>query len=151
MLEDLRKSINDIAKPIVNGINGEIFELKVNKQNNLIVIEIIVDKINGGINSDECAAVNRKISKTIEELDVVGSGYVVNVFSPGIDRPLENKIDFLRVVGRDVRFHLSEKIEGKLEHSGIVEEVFDNEVKIMVKSRDLIIKYEIINKAVQII
>jgi len=57
----------------------------------------------------------------------------------------------MRVMGRDVRFFLNEKLQGKLEHSGIVSEVFDNEVKIKVKSEELVILYETINKAVQII
>ncbi|MBU0468597.1 MAG: hypothetical protein KKD07_07765 [Candidatus Omnitrophica bacterium] len=151
MLEDLRNCVEDIARPVLSEINAEIFELKVNNQNNIIVIEIIVDKVNGGINSDECAYINREISRNLEELEIVGSGYAVNVFSPGVDRPLKDKRDFLRVIGRDVRLHLTEKIEGKLEHSGTVEEVFDNKVKIKVKSEELIILYEIISKAVQII
>lgn len=151
MLEELRVCINDIAEPIANSISAQIFELKVNKQNNVIVIDLVVDKARGGINSDECAFVNREISKILEEQDVVGVGYAINVSSPGVDRPLENRRDFMRVVGREVRFHLSEKLEGKLEHAGIVDEVFDDEVKIKVRSEDLVIKYTIINKAVQII
>ncbi|HBG60361.1 MAG: hypothetical protein A2Y03_02025 [Omnitrophica WOR_2 bacterium GWF2_38_59] len=151
MFEDLKRCIEDIARPILGEINADIVELKVYKQNNITVIEIIADKVNGGINSDECAYINREVSRNLEELEIVGSGYAVNVFSPGVDRPLKDKRDFMRVMGRDVRFFLNEKLQGKLEHSGIVSEVFDNEVKIKVKSEELVILYETINKAVQII
>ena len=86
-----------------------------------------------------------------EEENFILGRYIVEVSSPGLDRPLKTVKDFLKVMGREVRFHLLEPIENKIEHSGKIKEVHDDEVVIESKLQTITIPFRIIQKAVQII
>jgi ribosome maturation factor RimP len=56
---------------------------------------------------DDCAAVSRKISLLLDELDPEpGPGYVLEVSSPGLDRPLRGLADFERFQGCLVKLKL---------------------------------------------
>ena len=77
--------------------------------------------------------------------------YSLEVSSPGLDRPLKTKKDFLRVSGREVVFYLSENLHGKKEHQGVIKDVSEEKVEVQTKSGLVSIPFKIINKAVQII
>ena len=80
---------------------------------------------------------------------LISGDYVVEVSSPGLDRSLKNRKDFMRVTGREVRFFLNTMVENKLEQAGIVVEVHDDRVGIDSKGRRIEIHFEKINKAKQ--
>jgi ribosome maturation factor RimP len=129
----------------------ELFELLLKRAGKTVQLEAIIDRPHGGITIDECTRINKAVSRLLEEKPILGEDYTIEVSSPGLDRPLKNKKDFTRVIGRNVRFHLAEMLDHKKEHSGIIEEVSDQEVKINTKTKTLTIPFTIINKAVQVI
>jgi ribosome maturation factor RimP len=129
----------------------ELFDLLLKHAGKTVQLEVIIDHPHGGITIDECTKVNKALTKFLEDRPLFGDDYTVEVSSPGLDRPLKNKKDFTRVMRRNVRFHLSEMLDHKKEHSGIIEEVSDQEVKINTKTKTLTVPFIIINKAVQVI
>ncbi len=76
---------------------------------------------------------------------------LVSIPRPGIDRTLKTSKDFARALGRAVRFHLLEPVDGKIEHLGEVTKA--EEDKILIKKNDTIITIPLksISKAVQVI
>jgi ribosome maturation factor RimP len=119
------------------------------------VLEILVDKAEGGISLDECSSLNRELGDILEAEGFLSQAYVLDVSSPGLDRPLATAGDFRRARGRQVRFFLKELVEGKLEHCGTVDDISDDTVTIRVTdkkgSRAIAISLANINKAKQAI
>lgn len=116
-----------------------------------LFLRILVDKPQGGINLDECAQLNNQISRILDEKDILKDSYILEVFSPGLDKPLNSKGDFLRCINRKVRFFLLESIKGKIELEGLICKVEDDTVYIDINGNIVDIPIAKINKAKQVI
>ena len=80
-----------------------------------------------GVTIDECASVSRALEPWLDEHEALSKRYVLEVSSPGVDRPLLRSRDFERfrgervaLLGRDVLLGRSTRLEGEL--LGLVEE-----------------------------
>lgn len=118
-----------------------------------LFLRILVDRPEGGITLEECAAINRQLSAILDERDILGLSrrYILEVSSPGLDMPLKTKNDFFRCVNRKVKFFLSEPVNGKLEIDGVVSQVDDVSVYVNVEGQVIPLALSKINKAKQII
>ena len=116
-----------------------------------IFLRILVDRPEGGITLGECAVLNRQLSAILNERDVLGLSkrYILEVSSPGLDRPLKKKNDFLRCVNRKVKLFFNEPINGKLERDGVISQVDDVSVYVNVEGQAMPIPLSKINKAKQ--
>lgn len=70
-----------------------------------------------GISIDQCGHVSRQLGTIIEELDLFGGKYTLEVSSPGLDFPLTLHRQYVKNVGREVLVELTDgmKFEGMLE------------------------------------
>lgn len=116
-----------------------------------LFVRILVDKPEGGISLEECAQLNNEISNLLDQKDIPEQRYILEVSSPGIDRPLKTKHDFLRCMNREVRFFLNEPINGRIELEGIILKVEDDAVYIDLDKQSIRIPLSQINKAKQIV
>ena len=114
-------------------------------------LRILVDRPEGGISLAECANLNNEISMILDEKDILKERYILEVYSPGLDRTLSTKNDFLRCINRKVRFWLSEPINGKIEMEGSVTKVDDDSVYVDIKDEAVKMPLLNIKKAKQII
>jgi len=135
MLEALINKIREVVLPIMEDMGLEMIEFSVNYRGKTIAIDIIIDYEHGGVSLEQCSLMNRQLKETMEEQQLIIEDYTIEVSSPGLDRPLKTSKDFKRAIGKNVRFHLRETIENKLEHSGIILEVRDGDVMIETKRR----------------
>lgn len=150
-MESLAEKVEALILPFLSAIDVELVELNIRRYHSQLTVQVLADKKNGGITIAECAQLNRQIGDAIEIENLIGGHYVVEVASPGLDRPLKTAKDFLRVVGREVRFHLSEPVDNKIEHAGFIKNADNDNVIIEAKSSQLTIPLNTINKAIQII
>ena len=111
------------------------------------MLRILADKPSGGISMDECAMLNRDIGVILDEKGVIEDKYTLEVSSPGLDRILKTRDDFLRMLNKGVKFFLNEALNGKIEWDGFIESA--NEEEVLVKTKEGIIKipYLKINKS----
>lgn len=65
-------------------------------------MRIFIDK-EGGVTLNDCEKVSRQISQLLDAEDVIPHAYVLEVSSPGLDRPLKRFEDYIRYKGRPVR------------------------------------------------
>lgn len=150
-LEDIEEKIQKLEMPLIDELSLELIELNVQQRGKTIVVQLIADRPDGGITLDECSLVNKNLSQLIEENGLIDTEYVVEVNSPGLDRPLKTKRDFQKVLGREVRFHLLEAVEEKIEYIGQIEDVNDDVIVVKTKKSKILIPFEKIGKAVQVI
>lgn len=129
----------------------ELVDLVYRYEGRGLVLRILVDRPSGGITVSECARINNEISNMLDERDMVQARFILEVSSPGLDRPLKTRNDFLRCLDRRVRFFLSEPVDLKLELEGTVIKVEDDCVYISVEAGTQAIPLANIHKAAQII
>lgn len=146
-MEYLLDMIKQLVAPFLEGINIDLVELKMQRQNRQMFLRFLVDKPSGGISLEECAKLNEEIGQLLDNQDFIQESFVLEVSSPGLDRPLMTLKDFGRAIGKDVRIFLKETIQGKIEIAGTVTSVKGDSVVINADQEELEIPLEKINKA----
>ena len=116
-----------------------------------LALRILADNPEGGISLGECACLNRDISRIMDEQDIIQERYTLEVSSPGLDRPLKTKSDFLRCSNKKVRFFFGEPVNGKFELEGIINKVGDDTVFIDIANQTVEAPLAKIRKAKQVL
>ena len=151
-LEEFKKDLIEFVQPLFDEAEFELIELNVRRHGSEMFVQILADRPAGGISMEECSYLNRKLVDAIDAKAVITEDYSLELSSPGLDRPLSTKKDFLRVMHQEIRFHLTEPVGGKREYTGILKEATDNGVVIETQKYGTItIPIGNISKAVQVL
>ncbi len=130
-LQDIRLKLEVLAQKICEAHGLDLIELKVNGHKNDVLIQVVADKPFGGITMNECAILNRYLVTAIEQENVLPPEvFSLELSSPGLDRPLVTRKDFMRVVGQEVDFWLVAPVQGKKELQGRLAQVTENELMV---------------------
>ncbi len=90
-------------KSQIEALGAELIDISLRKSGTRSVLTIIADKP-GGITLEECARINRTLGDYFEQNEgLIQGSYVLEVNSPGLDRPLKTARDFERARGQTVR------------------------------------------------
>ena len=147
--EDLVNKLKELLSEMLEQKGIELVELSYRRQNKGVVLRFLVDKT-GGISLDECAQLNHEINRALDNTDIIDERYMLEVSSPGLDRPLKTKQDFIRVIGRPVKIVTRLPINGKQEHSGELKGMGKKGKNIVIINEDnqaVVISVEDITKA----
>ena len=72
----------------------------------------------GNVSSDDCVKVSKFLSERLDLLDLIDRHYYLEVSSPGMDRPLIKKEDYIRYIGWLIDIKLYKSIEGRKSFTG---------------------------------
>src|SRR3982074_519901 len=93
-------ALENIVASEIKPLGLELFELKLGGSSGRPVIDVRVEREDGQkVTVENCAAASRAIEAKLDEEDFGGRRYVLEVSSPGIERPLRNAKDWRRFVG----------------------------------------------------
>jgi ribosome maturation factor RimP len=108
----LLATIQGFADPLLLDMGMELVEVQFRREGHGWVLRFFIDK-EGGVTIDDCAAVSREVSAYLEVEDLISHAYHLEVSSPGLERPLKKKADFIRFAGRLARIKLRDPLEGQ--------------------------------------
>ena len=148
---DALNQIRDLALNYLKQEGLELVDISLHYEGRNPVLKILVDRPQGGINIEECAFINEEISAILEPDDLLQERYILEVSSPGLDRPLKTKKDFLRCLNRRARFFLSQPVNAKVEIEGLIRGVTDNAVQVATGNGTIEIPLANIRMAKQIV
>jgi ribosome maturation factor RimP len=104
--------LRGLLEPLVAERGLELDELEVTPAGKRRVLRVVVDS-DEGVELDACADLSRAVSEQLDETDVMGgTPYVLEVSSPGADRPLTELRHYRRAVGRLIKAELTEEAGG---------------------------------------
>ena len=84
-----------------------------------------------------CAEVSRKVSRILDEADPIDSDYVLEVSSPGLDRPLVRIRDFERFQGFQAKVELNQARDGRRRFKGKLLGIKDDMIRILVDGEEV--------------
>ncbi|GGU64839.1 ribosome maturation factor RimP [Streptomyces lavendofoliae] len=100
--------LRGLLEPLVSAQDLDLEEIEVSRAGRRRMLRIIVDS-DEGVELDTCAELSRAISDKLDETDAMGDEeYVLEVSSPGADRPLTEHRHYVRATGRLVKLQLRE-------------------------------------------
>lgn len=83
-------------------------------------LQILAERPDGQMDVEDCAKLSRAVSEVLEAADPISEEYVLEVSSPGIDRPLTAPEDFARFAGHDARVELVRGVDGRKRFKGLL-------------------------------
>ena len=123
-------------KPIMEAEEMELVDIEY-KSGPKGVLRIFIDKA-GGVNLSDCEKISSKVGTLLDIEDVIGSQYVLEVSSPGLDRPLKNEADYRRNKGKRVKIYIDGLLKGKKTLIGQIISASDQKVNLKEKSGKII-------------
>ncbi|MFE6780001.1 ribosome maturation factor RimP [Streptomyces sp. NPDC057702] len=100
--------LRGLLAPLVSARDLDLEEVEVTPAGKRRVLRIVVDS-DDGVQLDACAELSRAVSQALDDADVMGGApYVLEVTSPGADRPLTEPRHYRRAIGRLMKAQLVE-------------------------------------------
>jgi ribosome maturation factor RimP len=99
-------------------------------------LQIMAERPDGEMDIDDCAKLSRAISEVMDAADPIAGEYLLEVSSPGIDRPLTRLADFEHYEGYEARLELDRLAEGRKRFKGVLAGVEGDQVAIDLEGED---------------
>ena len=136
MNKEDKSKLESILKQVADEWNFEICSLKIQTNQNPIVIEITIKKANGNdISLDDCALFNTPASNEIEKSNLLNCSYVLEISSQGVSDELTSERDFKTFKGFPVNVELNLKNSKIKFLNGLLYEKSNDYLAINIKGR----------------
>jgi ribosome maturation factor RimP len=103
----------------VEALGFECIKLEVVGSPRSPILRIYIDR-DGGVSIKHCAMVSRSVGLVLDRLDPFPGRFLLEVSSPGNDRPLTKEGHFVKFAGREARVQLKDSGLGKKTYTGLI-------------------------------
>ena len=147
MEEELIKKIEDLAESVASEYGVRLVDVEIAGSLRKPTLRVFIDR-NEGVTLDNCEQVSRAMSAVLDVEDPIHTPYVLEVSSPGLDRPLKRLQDFEESAGKLARVVTREKIGGQSFFVGRIEGVEDGTIRLLLEGEKTVeVPFEEISKA----
>jgi ribosome maturation factor RimP len=139
------EEIQQLVQRIVDSEGMELVDVEFKSGRSRNLVRVFIDKV-GGVTLDDCENISRQLGAILDVKDLMKNAYILEISSPGVDRPMRTDRDYERSLGRTMRvtFHGqngdSQQMIGRLLEVTDAAIVLDVEGKLTSIARDQIIK-----------
>jgi ribosome maturation factor RimP len=111
----MNQALEDVVRQELDALGFDLVELRRGGTSRRPILDVRIDRRDGAkVSVDDCARASRAIEPRLDASGLVGSAYVLEVSSPGVERPLRTAGDWRRFAGRRARV-LSPALGGRVE------------------------------------
>ena len=115
-------AVSLLAEPLLTEYGMELVDVEFQFERGRWTLRIFIDK-QGGITIDDCASISRELGDLIEAEDIIHLSYVLEVSSPGLNRPLKKEDDFIRSIGKMVQLKMSRPVNKRRNFTGCLADI----------------------------
>ena len=123
------RQVAELAEPVLQDMGLRLVRVRITGQGNCTV-QLMAERPDGTLTIRECERISRELSPILDVNDPFPGEYVLEVSSPGIDRPLVRAGDFERWAGYEAKIELAELLAGRRKFRGVLEGCEDGEVRL---------------------
>jgi len=116
-----------LLEPYVAEQGFELIELEFGTFGRSPVLRVFIESSEHPITLDDCTAVSRVLSNVLDTVEMGEDSYILEVSSPGFDRPIRREKDFIRFSGESVRIQTDLPVNGRKNFKGILQGI-ENEM-----------------------
>ncbi len=127
--------VRPVVEPIIASRDDEFVEMEYVKEKDQNYLRIYVDRQPNGIDINEIANLSELISEKLDTLDPdpLPDPYVLEVSSPGVERPIKSEKDWQKAKDNYIHVGLYKKVEGKKAFDGFLKSYSDDEIELEIK------------------
>ena len=133
-VHDLGSRVHHIAEPIALALGLDVVAVECHGKGVNTIVRVIVDK-EGGVGIAECEQCHHSLSRALDVADPIPHSYRLEVSSPGLDRPLKQRKDYQRAVGRTIRVKVLHPINGNWTFIGRLTGITEHGLTLQIQPR----------------
>ena len=103
--QELIEYVEGLLKPLAEERQYEIVDVEYEKEGPDWYLKVFADK-EGGFSINDCVELSHALEAEMEKADPIENPYILEISSPGLDRPLKKDKDFARSIGKLVEVKL---------------------------------------------
>ena len=131
---EIINKISDLAGSFLNQMGLELYDVEFSAVSGQL--RVFIQRPLAGVSMGDCAKVSRKLSEELDKEDLIDSAYMLEVSSPGLDRPLRKETDYQRSLGRLAKLKLVQPVAGSYELLGRLLEYREGTVKVGMEGQE---------------
>ena len=117
------KELTQLLMPVVADLGLECLGVEYSPSHGNGLVRVYIDAPQRAVTVDDCEAVSRQVSATLDVNDPIQGRYTLEVSSPGLDRPLYTPAQFARFVGSEAKVELNLPLNGRRRFQGPIKSV----------------------------
>lgn len=130
--EELIDSLREVAQQVADDAGVELVELTLRGPSRRRLLRVDIDRAGPrGVGIDDCQRVSAALGERIDDAALLEESYLLEVSSPGLDRPIVSADDFRRNVGRRVTLTARLELEGRRRFDGVLLGLEDGRVGLL--------------------
>jgi len=140
------KMITDLAEPILDEMGFELVDVLYLSKHGRWVLRLYIDR-DGGVTINDCVRVSGEIGDLLDVKETIQHEYVLEVSSPGLNRPLKKERDFTRAIGKKIKVRMAFPVNGQRNFTGYLND-FQNRTLYLEMERGVVeLSWQEIEKA----
>lgn len=138
--------ITDLAEPILDEMGFELVDVLYLSKHGRWVLRLYIDR-DGGVTINDCVRVSGEIGDLLDVKETIQHEYVLEVSSPGLNRPLKKERDFTRAIGKKIKVRMAFPVNGQRNFTGYLND-FQNRTLYLEMERGVVeLSWQEIEKA----
>ncbi|MDR2611008.1 MAG: ribosome maturation factor RimP [Clostridiales Family XIII bacterium] len=138
-------TVRGILDELLPEMGYELWNVEYVKSGGDHELIVSIDK-EGGIGTDDCEAVSKRLSARLDEMDSIETRYYLIVSSPGLDRPLLTDEHYARYTGSEVDVSLYKGVNGTKKLSGTLVGRTETELILRLADGELRLPRELVSR-----
>ena len=118
-----------IVRPVLAASGFRLVRVRLTAQNGM-TLQIMTEREDGSMDVDGCEEASRAVSPALDVEDLIDKAYHLEISSPGIDRPLVRKSDFVTAIGHLAKMETSAPVADRRRFRGNIVAADDESVTI---------------------
>ncbi len=143
----VEERVKELIEPILESMDLSLFEIEYKRGNPGVLRVFIERKDKTSPTIGECEKVSGILSIQLDNEDFIDHRYYLEVSSPGVERKLRNREDFLDYIGNRIRVVLTKKLGKFKKFTGILKDVKDDIFIVDINGKEFQIPFELLKTA----
>jgi len=134
---------------LIDSMGCELVGCELVPQAGRVIFRIYIDHPPRGVTVEDCSRVSHQVSAMMDVEDPIPGGYVLEVSSPGINRPLFGLEQYSKYVGSKVKVRLYTAFQNRRQYKGVLKRVEGENICLLVDdiNQEVLLPFSMIEKA----
>lgn len=132
--ERIEDIVERLGSPLAETLGYELVAVEYRKEGSNWVLRCFIDN-QDGVGLNECQRYSEELEKLLDKVDPIPGSYLLEVSSPGLDRPLRKDTDYLRFVGANIEITLRKALKGQKVYRGELLGLVTGEIGQMIRMK----------------
>ena len=133
----IANEVSDLAEPLLREFGLEMVDIEFQFERGRWILRVFMDR-EEGVTVDDCSNVSRELGHLVDAESIIDYPYVLEISSPGLNRPLRKENDFIRSIGKMVKLKMSTPINRRRNFTGRLANVTEGMISLLVDDNNLV-------------